>query len=223
MDDPRPTDRIIAESLIEALRIAGTADPMTMVTSREPSLKIVVGVPDKPEPAAPSPSPLILPPTELIQLSGFIEGTQEAVPLTTIDRLLCTGAFTHVLTDSGGAVLDVGRQQRLFTSDQRVALAIRDGGCMMPNCNRPPSWTEVHHIDGFAEGGLTDLADGIMFCGPDHLRLHNDGWKVTRVRTAGVDTYWLVPPESADPRRTPIRLRSKSPLKLGSPFRVTPR
>ena len=223
MDDPRPTDRIIAESLIEALRIAATADPMTMVTSGEPSVKIVVGMQDKPEPAAPSPSPLILPPTGLIPISGFIEGTQEAVPLTTIDRLLCTGAFTQVVTDSGGAILDVGRQQRLFTSDQRIALAIRDGGCMMPNCNRPPSWTEVHHIDGFAEGGLTDLADGIMFCGPDHLRLHNDGWKVTRKRTAGVDTYWLIPPESADPSRTPIRLRSKSPLKLGSPFRVTPR
>ena len=93
---------------------------------------------------------------------------------------------------------------------------------MMPNCNRPPSWTEVHHIDGFAEGGLTDLADGIMFCGPDHLRLHNDGWKVKRTRTAGVDTYWLIPPESADPSRTPIRLRSKSPLKLESPFRLNP-
>ena len=227
MEDPRPTDRILAESLIEALRIAATADSMTMVTSREPSVKIVVGMQDKLEPAAPSPSPspspLILPPTGLVPLSGFIEGTHEAVPLSTIDRLLCTGAFTQVLTDSGGAVLDVGRQQRLFTSDQRVALAIRDGGCMMPNCNRPPSWTEVHHIDGFAEGGLTDLADGIMFCGPDHLRLHNDGWTVKRVRTGGVETYWLIPPEAADPSRTPIRLRSKSPLKLGSPFRVTPR
>ena len=224
MDDPRPTDRILAESLIEALRLAATADPMTMVTSREPSVKIVVGIQDKPEPAAPSPSPspLILPPTGLIPIGGFIEGTHEAVPLSTIDRLLCTGAFTQVVTDSGGAVLDVGRQQRLFTSEQRIALAIRDGGCMMPNCNRPPSWTEVHHIDGFAEGGLTDLADGIMFCGPDHLRLHNDGWKVKRLRTAGVDTYWLIPPEAADPSRTPIRLRSKSPLKLGSPFRVTP-
>ena len=237
MDDPRPTDRILAESLIEALRLAATVDPMTMVTSREPSLKIVVGVKDKqaqatpapqPDVAAPqstpasasTPSPLILPPAGVVPLSGFIDGTQQAVPLSIIDRLLCTGAFTQVLTDSGGAVLDVGRQQRLFTSEQRIALAIRDGGCMMPECNRPPSWSEVHHIDGFAEGGLTDLADGIMFCGPDHLRLHNDGWKVKRRRAAGVDTYWLIPPESADPSRTPIRLRSKSPLKLGSPFEL---
>ena len=222
MDDPRPTDRILAESLIETLRLAAAADPMTMVTSREPSLKIVVGAAEKLEPAAPSPSAspsqLVVPPAGLVHLNGFIEGTQQAVPRSTIDRLLCTGAFTQVLTDSGGAVLDVGRQQRLFTSEQRLALAIRDGGCMMPNCNKPPSWTEAHHIDGFAEGGLTDLADGIMFCGPDHLRVHNDGWKVKRIRTAGVDTYWLIPPEAADPKRTPIRLQSKSPLKLGSPF-----
>ena len=67
-----------------------------------------------------------------------------------------------------------------------------------------------------------DLADGIMFCAPDHLRLHNDGWKVTRSTVDGRDVYWLIPPEAADPAQEPIRLRSKSPLKLGSPFRLTP-
>ncbi len=238
MDDPRPTDRILAEGLMEALRVAAAADPMMVVTHREPSLKIVVSVDDAPAdpgpgtsgPAAPAPaapvraaSPLILRPerpTGLVQLTGFIEGTSEAVPRTTIDRLICTGPFTTLFTDSRGAILDVGRQQRLFTSEQRIALAIRDGGCMMPGCLRPPSWTEAHHLDGWAEGGLTDLADGIMFCAPDHLRLHNDGWTVTRTRTAGVDTYWLIPPAAADPARKPIRLRSKSPLMLGSPYRL---
>ena len=240
MDDPRPTDRILAEGLMEALRVAATADPMMVVTHREPSLKIVVSVDDAPAapvpaatapvssaptPAVPAASPLILPPQRppsLVQLTGFIEGTSEAVPRTTIDRLICTEPFTPVFTDTRGAILDVGRQQRLFTSEQRTALALRDGGCMMPECMKPPSWTEAHHIDGWAtEGGLTDLADGIMFCLPDHLRLHNDGWKVTRTRTAGVDTYWLIPPEAADPAQRPIRLRSKSPLKLGSPIRRT--
>ena len=234
MDDPRPTDRILAEGLMEALRVAATADPMMVVTHREPSLKIVVSIDDvpaapaapaAPNPAVPAPSPLILPrqrPTSLVQLTGFIEGTSETVPRTTIDRLICTEPFTPVYTDTRGAILDVGRQQRLFTSEQRIALAIRDGGCMMPECLRPPSWTEAHHLDGWAEGGLTDLADGIMFCAPDHLRLHNDGWTVTRTRTAGTDAYWLIPPETADPAQTPIRLRSKSPLQLGSPYRLKP-
>ena len=205
---------------------------MMVVTHREPSLKIVVSVdvvpaaPAAPNPAVPAPSPLILPPqrpTSLVHLTGFIEGTGEAVPRTTIDRLICAEPFTPVFTDTRGAILDVGRQQRLFTSEQRMALAIRDGGCMMPECLRPPSWTEAHHLDGWAaEGGLTDLADGIMFCAPDHLRLHNDGWKVTRSTVDGRDVYWLIPPEAADPAQEPIRLRSKSPLKLGSPFRLTP-
>ena len=229
MDDPRPTDRILAEGLMEALRVAATADPMMVVTHREPSLKIVVSVDDARDtaaPVAPAASPLILPPqrpTGVVHLTGFIEGTGEAVPRSTLDRLICTDGLIPVFTDIRGAVLDVGRQQRLFTSEQRIALAIRDGGCMMPECLRPPSWTEAHHLDGWAaEGGLTDLADGIMFCTPDHLRLHNDGWKVTRSTVDGRDVYWLIPPEAADPAQEPIRLRSKSPLKLGSPYRLKP-
>ena len=251
MDDPRPTDRILAEGLMEALRVATAADPMMVVIHREPSLKVVVGVDDAPAdpapgttgpaaptaaalipvssvpaPTSPAASPLILPPerpTSLVQLTGFIEGTSEAVPRSTLDRLICTEGFTPVFTDSRGAVLNVGRTQRLFTSEQRIAFAIRDGGCMMPECTRPPSWTEAHHSDGWAaEGGLTDLADGIMFCLPDHLRLHNDGWKVTRTSVEGETIYWLIPPEAADPTQMPIRLRSKSPLKLGSPLHLNP-
>ncbi|MFO7690834.1 MAG: hypothetical protein R6W83_09845, partial [Cryobacterium sp.] len=116
-DDPRPTDRIIDEALIEALRIAAKADPMQVNLRPESALKIVVGFadpePTTPEPTAPesadpesaspvpapvpAPSRVILPPerpTTLTRLTGFIEGTSEAVPCTTPDRLICTEPFT---------------------------------------------------------------------------------------------------------------------------------
>ena len=74
------------------------------------------------------------------------------------------------------------------------ALAIRDGGCLWPECDRPPSWTEAHHIDRWSDGGRTDLDRGVLLCRHHHLRLHNEGWTIhTR---AG--RYWLHPPPGTD-------------------------
>src|SRR5680860_907332 len=98
------------------------------------------------------------------------------------------------------------------TAAQRAALALRDGRCRWPDCHRPPSYTEAHHLHGWkADGGLTDLDDGILLCARDHLRLHNDGWEITRTGTGTGMDYWLIPPEAADPTRTPTRLISTSP------------
>jgi len=151
--------------------------------------------------------------------TGFIEGTPDAVPTTTIDRSICNAGFTPLLFSKDGTVLDVGREQRLFSRAQRAALALRDGGCRWPDCHRPPSYTEAHHLHGWDGGGLTNLDDGILLCARDHLRLHNDGWQITRTCTGTGMDYWLIPPEAADPARTPIRLVSTSPRKLGSPLR----
>ena len=91
---------------------------------------------------------------------------------------------------------------------------------MWPGCDRPPSWTEAHHIDEWAaDHGLTNIADGILLCKRDHLRLHNDGWKITR---DGAATYWLIPPPGVDPDQEPILLTSKSSLRLGSPVTLPP-
>ncbi|WP_345761064.1 HNH endonuclease signature motif containing protein [Diaminobutyricibacter sp. McL0608] len=113
----------------------------------------------------------------------------------------------------GGAseVLDVGRARRLFTGSQRVALAERDGGCRWPGCDRPPSWTEAHHIDPWAAGGRTDLDDGVLLCRHHHLLLHNNGWRVVRARDPG--QFALIPPRELDaqqrPRPMPTRRRGQ--------------
>ena len=112
--------------------------------------------------------------------SGAIEGHPDAIPLGNIHTRLCEGHLP-VLFDADGTVLDLGRDERLFTEKQKTALAIRDGGCLDPDCTRPPSWTEAHHIDHWQrDNGRTDLADGILLCRRDHLRYHNQGWEVRR-------------------------------------------
>jgi hypothetical protein len=41
--------------------------------------------------------------------------------------------------------LEVGRATRVIQSAQRTALAVRDGGCVLPDCSRPLAWCEAHH------------------------------------------------------------------------------
>jgi len=218
IDDPRSTDQIAAEALIEVIKVAAAADPGTLFGRVRPSVKLVVTATD-----APAHTPSRGASGELVLTGGFIEGTPGAIPTTTIDRSICNAGFIPVVFSRDGTVLDVEREQRLFTAAQRAALALRDGGCRWPGCHRPPAYSEAHHIDGWkADGGLTNLDDGILLCARDHLRLHNDGWEITRTGTGtGTGTeYWLVPPLVADPTRTPIRLVCTSALKPRSPFRL---
>jgi hypothetical protein len=64
---------------------------------------------------------------------GFIEGHPDAISIATIERQACT-AGTVTLTvdgsaDNAGQPLNLGRERRLFSRAQRLALAARDGGC----------------------------------------------------------------------------------------------
>lgn len=78
----------------------------------------------------------------------------------------------------GRRVIDVGRSSRLFTRRQRVALAARDGGCRFEGCDRPPSWTEAHHIEWWSRGGATSIDNGILLCRHHHLLVHDHGWNI---------------------------------------------
>jgi hypothetical protein len=137
-----------------------------------------------------------------------IEGQVAPVSISTAWRLRCDAGVAGVVLDQNGYVLDFGREQRFFTRKQKEALAIVWGGCASPGCDRPPSWTEAHHIVFWKrDGGKTDLADGILLCRHHHLLLHNNGWEIFR---DDVGRYWLIPPPEQDPNQTPIELGSKS-------------
>nr|WP_275941569.1 HNH endonuclease signature motif containing protein [Planosporangium mesophilum] len=71
-------------------------------------------------------------------------------------RLACDAAILPAVLDGAGQVLDVGRQQRLFTGPLRRALVLRDKGCAFPSCDRPPRWCEGHHVIHWADGGPTN-------------------------------------------------------------------
>jgi hypothetical protein len=111
--------------------------------------------------------------------------------------------------DTSGTILDVGREQRLHTTKQRVAMAVRDGGCRIEGCDCPPSMTEAHHINEWAaHGGRTDLADGILMCPFHHTMVHVKKYRIVRIE----GDYWAVPPPGVNGERVRVRMPSKSPL-----------
>jgi hypothetical protein len=83
----------------------------------------------------------------------------------------------------GGALsqpLDVGRASRVVTLAQRSALAVRDGGCVFPDCDRPLAWCEGHHLVHWLDGGPTDLENLALLCRAHHRAVHEGGWQLTR-------------------------------------------
>lgn len=89
-------------------------------------------------------------------------------------RLGCGAGIIPAVLGGPSAVLDLGRESRLFSRAQRIAMALRDKGCRAENCDRPPSWTEAHHLTRpWAEGGRTDLSDGVLLCGHHHRLAHH--------------------------------------------------
>ena len=152
--------------------------------------------------------------TTMATRSGFatIEGQADPVSITTVERLICNGIITPIVFDTAGNPLDVGREQRLFTKKQRIALAARDGGCMMPGCDRPPSWTEAHHTNHWdRDTGHTNIDDGILLCRHHHLEVHNGGWEIHgSTPPGGRREFWLIPPPNIDPTQTPRPMPTKA-------------
>jgi 5-methylcytosine-specific restriction protein A len=103
---------------------------------------------------------------------------------------------------SAGDILDWGREKRLFTRAQRLALVDRDGGCAM--CGLPPQMTKAHHLRWWSrDAGPTDLDNGVLLCESCHHRIHENGWDI-RIDGAGVAArVWIIPPANVDPARTP--------------------
>lgn len=104
-----------------------------------------------------------------------------------VRRLACRAGIIPMVLGGASEPLDLGRERRLFSKYQRIALNHQFGGCAAANCDRPPAWTEAHHEDAWANGGRTDLARGIPLCPPHHhMADHPDSWDMRRLPTGGV-------------------------------------
>lgn len=202
-DDPRSNEQLEYDLFVDLVRAGALANAADVFGARQPGVRIVlVGDADEPR------DPL----GRLIK-TGHAEDGGDALPGSVVDRNICTNGTVTVTVDRGGNPLDVGHEQRLFTAKQRIALAVRDGGCVAEGCRMPASYCEAHHIDHVAtDNGRTDIDRGVLLCRFHHMQLHNNGWKIVR---DGHGAFMLVPPAGlvglrGEPAR-PRALRTKAP------------
>lgn len=142
--------------------------------------------------------------------SAAIDGLDQPVSVGAARRMAAGGGIIPCVLGADSEVLDWGREKRLFTRAQRLALAERDGGCAM--CGLPPEMTKAHHIRWWKrDHGPTDLANGVLLCETCHHRIHDNGWdiRIDRPRhgtangTGTGGRVWFLPPAYVDPTRTP--------------------
>ena len=74
--------------------------------------------------------------------------------------------------------LSVGRATRTVPAHIRTALHLRDQGCRFPGCDRPPAWTDGHHVIHWSDGGPTELENLVSLCRPHHRAVHEQGWRI---------------------------------------------
>lgn len=126
---------------------------------------------------------------------GWLDDVAEPVSVASVRELVCEGGVRPVIVGEHGEVLHLGRRQRLFSAAQRRALAVRDGGCVWPRCTAPPSWCHAHHVTEWANGGTTDIDNGVLLCPAHHHLLHRSEFALS-MRNG---RPWLLAPPHLDP------------------------
>jgi hypothetical protein len=128
---------------------------------------------------------------ELESASGTaITGGGTRLPMSDVIRM---GRHAHhylAIFDNAKA-LALYHTKRLASPGQRIVLYAKDRGCTRPGCDVPGYWSEVHHIEKWANTHCTDINTLTLACGSDHP-LAEQGWTV-RKRTDGI-TEWIPPP-----------------------------
>jgi hypothetical protein len=77
---------------------------------------------------------------------GRYLASQQPVSMNTLYRLACDAIITVIERGTDPGDLKTLARQRKITGHLRRLAEIRDRGCSFPGCDRPPSWTDAHHI-----------------------------------------------------------------------------
>ena len=118
----------------------------------------------------------------------------------TARQVTCDCVIRRIVVDTASKILDVGRNRRIFPDYMRKALEVRDGGCVFPFCDRPPSWSHAHHIKHWADGGTTSLDNAALLCSRHHHVVHSQDYRVF-IGPDGRATVDTTPPDQQSDRQ----------------------
>jgi hypothetical protein len=125
-----------------------------------------------------------------------LSGGGTVLPLTDVLQLAAhadTHHYLAVFDGATGSALNLFRARRTASVAQRIMLIARDGGCTKPGCTVPAYGTQAHHAAlDWTHGGLTNVDDLGLACGPDNRMVGPEGWS-TRLNDHH-DVEWIPPP-----------------------------
>jgi hypothetical protein len=181
-----------ADALVEMANRAMTVDPAA--GGRRPEPTVVVLIDHQTLTAQ-------LAATGICQLAG---GTP--IPPATARRLACSAGILPVVLDGKSRPLDLGTTQRYASAAQRLALMVRDQGCVFPGCDRPPPLCDAHHLTPFP-AGPTDLDELASLCHDHHHLVHEGGWTLQPLE----DGAWQARSPTGEERTRPPQQRQRWP------------
>ena len=113
-------------------------------------------------------------PNGVVEITGVGPVPRQILQTLTPDTQLAAMIF-----DQAGRPLWLGRNQRLGNAAQRLAIAVRDGGCF--ECGAPMHRCELHHIQEWhRDAGPTNIDNLVAVCRQHHKRLETENLIVRR-------------------------------------------
>jgi hypothetical protein len=152
--DAHDGDPSVAGRPVSALRASALVDLAAQAMRREPS---DASVPDR------------------YRVAVLVQHGQPTVPA----EAACDADAYRVVMAADREILDVGRQTNRWPTAIRRAITARDRGCVFPACDRPPSWTDIHHCVTWSDGGTTAVDNGALLCRRHHSFIHQHHWRTT--------------------------------------------
>lgn len=84
----------------------------------------------------------------------------------------CDTSLVAHTTTSDGEPLRLGRKTRVWSTAQRRAAVVRDGGhCRFPGCDL--RHVDLHHLVSWEHDGPTDIDNAVCLCRHHHRLLHH--------------------------------------------------
>lgn len=103
-----------------------------------------------------------------------------------VQRLACDASVTHVTVDTAGRPVAVTEASPVVPAPMRTVLSLRDRGCWFPGCDRPPEWTDAHHVLPRGQDGKTKTENLVLLCRIHHRLVHEGGWRLIRDADGGL-------------------------------------
>src|ERR1700687_3323720 len=162
-DDDRTGSQCRADALVELARRQLDGGQLPQVGGQKPHLMVTVDMATlSRQPGSPA---------------AELEWA-EPIPAWTARPIACDCSITPILRGAESHQVDVGRTRRSISPAKKRALVARDKGCRFEGCDRPPAWTDGHHIKHWADGGSDELANLVLLCRRHHYRFHEEGWRL---------------------------------------------